>query len=120
MIPVVLVVTLMVIVIWWQRETVVTVPVDGHPGRTVDFVLCHPMIGEFGKRGWIVRWNGAETKMAQVSGEVPEQAVREGATAFCDGRSLSVLFEGKELFEVPGYCSGHEYSNEGVVEKQVK
>ena len=85
---------------WWQRETVVKFPLQGHPGDTIDFVLCHPMIGDY---GWIVRFGGAETKDAFVSGDVSEDEIKTKARVNYDGETLTVYGPRGEEMSVPGF-----------------
>ena len=85
---------------WWRHETVVQFPLQGHPGNTIDFVLCHPMIGD---RGWIVRFGGSETKEAFVTGDVSEEEIKTKARVSYDGETLTIFGPRGEKMTVPGF-----------------
>ena len=85
---------------WWRHETVVQFPLQGHPGNTIDLVLCHPMIGG---RGWVVRFGGSETKAAFVDGSVSEEEVKAKAHVNYDGETLTVFGPRGEQMTVPGF-----------------
>lgn len=87
-------------VTYWGRETVVQFPIKGHPGKSVDFVLCDPMVG---KRGWIVRFGGAETKDAFVLGDVTKENIKANARIEYDGETLMVFGPGGEQMTVYGF-----------------
>jgi hypothetical protein len=83
-----------------RRATVHRISIPGHPGKTVDFILCYAMTGEY---GYIVRFGGAETKHAFIPGEVSVKDVQTRTRIKYHDQVLTVYGPTGQWIEAPGF-----------------
>ena len=94
------VVILLLTIAHWRQETVLQIPLQGYPGKSVDFILCDAINGQ---HGYIVRFGGSETKRPFVSGDVPMDELKAKSRIAYDGDTLTVYRPRGEQMTVPGF-----------------
>lgn len=80
--------------------TVHRIPIPGHPGKTVDFIRCRAMNGEY---GYIARFGGSETKRPIIPSSVSMAELKATTRIEYRNNTLTVLGPHGMLLEVGGF-----------------